>query len=42
MISYFCNNERPMHPEDLYIASKILGCRWDQLYEMIEEQAGTE
>jgi transcriptional regulator with XRE-family HTH domain len=37
MISYFCNNERPMHPEDMYIAEKILGCTWDQLYEIVEE-----
>lgn len=39
MISYFCSGDRVMLPEDMYIASKLLGCRWDQLYEMIEEQA---
>lgn|GEM_PF-2958516 len=32
MISYFCNNERPMHPEDIYIAHKLLGVTFDELY----------
>lgn len=32
MISYFCNNERPMHPEDIFIALKLLDIEFDQLY----------
>lgn len=38
MISHFCRNERIMLPEDMYVASKILNCRMDELYEWIEEQ----
>lgn len=37
MISYFCNDERTMLPEDMYIASKILKCRMEDLYEWIEQ-----
>lgn len=32
MISYFCNNERPMQPEDIHIAGILLGVTFEQLY----------
>jgi len=32
MISYLCNNERPMHPEDIYYAETILGISFKDLY----------
>ncbi|WP_339279167.1 helix-turn-helix transcriptional regulator [Paenibacillus sp. FSL W8-1187] len=32
-ISYFCNDERVMKPEDLKTASMLLGCKMDDLYE---------
>ncbi|WP_280755966.1 helix-turn-helix transcriptional regulator [Paenibacillus sp. LBL] len=37
MISHFCRNERTMSPEDMYVASKILKCSMENLYEWIEE-----
>lgn len=33
VISHFCNDERVMLPEDLYIASLILECKMEDLYE---------
>lgn len=38
MISYFCSNQRPMSPEDMYIAVKLLGCKWEDLYEFTDLQ----
>ncbi|WP_375377917.1 helix-turn-helix domain-containing protein [Paenibacillus sp. MZ04-78.2] len=36
VISHFCNDARVMLPEDLYTASKLLGCKMEDLYEWIE------
>lgn len=36
VISHFCNDERVMLPEDMYLASKLLDCRMEDLYEWIE------
>lgn len=33
MISYFCNGQRVMQPEDIYCAQLILDCTLEQLYE---------
>lgn len=35
-VSYLCNGERVMLPEEMYVAERLLGCRWDQLYEILE------
>lgn len=37
MISYFCSGERAMLPEDMYVASMLLDCRMEDLYEWIYE-----
>lgn len=39
VISHFCRNELVMKPEDIYTASKILGCRMEDLYVWIEQAA---
>lgn len=38
VISHFCNNERIMKPEDLYVASLLLDCRMEDLFEWIIEE----
>ncbi|MNW45655.1 hypothetical protein D3C74_229260 [compost metagenome] len=38
MISHFCNGKRAMLPEDMYVASMILECRMEDLYEWIHEK----
>lgn len=35
IISHFCNDERVMLPEDMYIASIIFGCKMEDLYEWL-------
>ncbi|MNR93695.1 hypothetical protein D3C72_247540 [compost metagenome] len=35
MVSHFCNNKRAMLPEDMYVASMLLGCRMEDLYEWL-------
>lgn len=37
MISYYCSNKTAMSPEDMYIAAKLLDCRWEDLYEIVEK-----
>ncbi|MGR6764433.1 helix-turn-helix transcriptional regulator [Paenibacillus sp. T2-29] len=37
VISHFCNGRTTMTPEDMYVATKLLECRWEELYEFIEE-----
>lgn len=32
MISHFCNNTRPMQPEDIHIAEILLGVTFKELY----------
>lgn len=39
MISYFCNNERTMLPEDIYVAMLIFNCEITNIYEFIEQDA---
>lgn len=38
MVSHFCNSERAMLPEDMYVAAMILGCRMEDLYEWVNEK----
>ncbi|MBD7967794.1 helix-turn-helix transcriptional regulator [Paenibacillus gallinarum] len=33
MISYFCNGQRVMQPEDIYSAQLLLDCTIEELYE---------
>jgi transcriptional regulator with XRE-family HTH domain len=38
MISYFCSNRSPMTPEDIYIATILLDCHFDDIYEFVLEK----
>lgn len=38
MISYFCNNERAMLPEDMYVSAMVLNCKMEELYEWVHEK----
>lgn len=38
VISHFCKNERVMLPEDMYTASRLIGCKMEDLYEWIEQK----